>query len=186
MQTFRLGFVGAGFISKFHAKALTQVRGVDLVGVHALKGAEELAQYASNHNLGDCKVDPPVAELCKNCNAMAVFTPKFVRIDIVSEICDAAKVGTALKGVICEKPLGRTPCEARKPLEPTKSAGLHMAYFENQTDMKAGQGRACPVESATENDGAAQRLAMGGYTNSVRRKRVTIASLAGPCALCEH
>ncbi|MBI5092949.1 MAG: Gfo/Idh/MocA family oxidoreductase [Candidatus Hydrogenedentes bacterium] len=136
MQTFRLGFVGAGFIGKFHAKALTQVRGVDVVGVHALKGAEELAQYAKSHNIGDCKVYPSVAELCKNCDAVAVFAPNFARTDIVGQICDAAKAGAALKGVICEKPLGRTLAEARTLVELTKSAKLHTAYFENQIHMK--------------------------------------------------
>jgi predicted dehydrogenase len=33
MKTLKLGFIGAGFVSNFHARALTQVRGVDVAGV---------------------------------------------------------------------------------------------------------------------------------------------------------
>jgi predicted dehydrogenase len=135
-QPFRLGFIGAGFIAKFQAKALTQVRGVDLVGVCALKGAEELAQYAKEQNIGECKVYPSIAELCKNCDAVAVFAPNFARIDIVSQVCDAVKAGAALKGIISEKPLGRTLAEARQLVALAEGAKLRTAYFENQLHMK--------------------------------------------------
>lgn len=135
-QPFRLGFIGAGFIAKFQAKALTQVRGVDLVGVCALKGAEELAQYAKEQNIGDCKVYPSIAELCKNCDAVAVFAPNFARIDIVGQVCDAVKAGAALKGIISEKPLGRTLAEARQLVALAEGAKLRTAYYENQLHMK--------------------------------------------------
>jgi len=135
-QPFRLGFIGAGFIAKFHAKALTQVRGVELVGVHALKGAEDLAKYANDQNIGDCKVYSSIAELCRNCDAVAVFAPNFARIDIVGQVCDAAKAGAPLKGIICEKPLGRTLAEARQLVALAEGAKLRTAYFENQLHMK--------------------------------------------------
>ncbi|MHC4281665.1 MAG: hypothetical protein ACYSWZ_01620 [Planctomycetota bacterium] len=60
MQTLKLGFIGAGFIGNFQATALKQVRGVELVGVYALKGAEKLAKFAKANGLGDCKVYPNV------------------------------------------------------------------------------------------------------------------------------
>ncbi len=136
MTNFKLGFIGAGFIAKFQATALTHVRGVDLAGVHALKGAEELAAHAREVGLGDCKVYPNVAELCKNCDAVAVLIPNYVRVDIVGQIVDAVKAGANLKGIICEKPLGRTVAEAKQLVQLGKDAGIPTAYFENQLHMK--------------------------------------------------
>lgn len=137
MGTFKLGYIGAGFIAKFHAKALQSVRGIDLVGVHALKGAEELADLAKRNGLGDCKVYPTVQELCNHCDAVAVFAPNFVRIEIVERILDAVKAGAPLKGVICEKPLGRTVAEAKRLVELAKAMAIPTSYFENQIHMKA-------------------------------------------------
>ena len=33
MERLKLGFIGAGFVAKFHALALKMVRGIDLVGI---------------------------------------------------------------------------------------------------------------------------------------------------------
>ena len=136
MSNFKLGFIGAGFIAKFQAKAMTQIRGVDLAGIHALKGAEELAAHARGNGLGDCQVYGSVAELCKNVDAAAIFAPNFARLQIMQEITDAVKAGAALKGVICEKPLGRTVAEAQQLVDLAKETGLPTAYFENQIHMK--------------------------------------------------
>ena len=65
MANFKLGFIGAGFIGKFQAKAVAQIRGCDLAGVCALKGAEELAAIARKNNIGDCVVYNSVGDLCK-------------------------------------------------------------------------------------------------------------------------
>ncbi len=136
MARFKLGFIGAGFIAKFQAKALEGARNVDLAGVYALKGAEELSAISKQRGLGPCKVYSSVAELCNHCDAVAVFAPNFTRIDIVEEIADAVKKGAPLKGVICEKPLGRTVAEAKKLVALGKKMGLPTSYFENQIHMK--------------------------------------------------
>jgi predicted dehydrogenase len=86
MQTLKLGFIGAGFIGNFQATALKQVRGAELVGVYALNWADKLAEFAKANGLGDCKVYPNVAQLCKNCDAVAVFAPNYVRIELVEQI----------------------------------------------------------------------------------------------------
>ncbi len=153
MAKFRFGFIGAGFIAKFQAKALTQVRDAELAGVHALKGAEELAAYAKDNGLGECQVYSNVAELCKNCDAAAVFAPNFARIEIGQQIVDAVKAGAALKGIICEKPLGRTVAEAKQLVALAEESGLPTAYFENQIHMK-------PIKSQMQQL-APQQAAMG-------------------------
>lgn len=137
MANFRLGFIGAGFISRFQAKALQGVRGVDLAGVFALKGAKELAAYSKKLGVGDCKVYKSVAELCKNVDAVAILVPNFARVEIMQKIADAVKSGAALKGIICEKPLGRTVAEAEALCALAKQTKLPTAYFENQLHMKS-------------------------------------------------
>ena len=136
MQTLKLGFIGAGFIGNFQATAMKQVRGLELVGVYALKWADKLAEFAKSNALGDCKVYPNVAELCKNCDVVAVFAPNFARLELVEQIVAAAKAGAELKGIICEKPLARTLVEGKKLIAMAKEAKLPTAYFENQIHMK--------------------------------------------------
>lgn len=139
MERLKFGFVGAGFVGKFHATALKLVRGADLVGVYALKGAEELAAMAKENGLGDCQVYPNVTELCKHCDAVAVFAPNYARVEIVGEIAEAVKAGAQLKGLICEKPLARTVAEARQLVDLANQTGLPTAYFENQILQKTVQ-----------------------------------------------
>jgi len=155
MERFKFGFIGAGFIAKFQARALTQVRDADLAGVHALAGAEELAGYAAANRLGDCQVYDSVAELCNHVDAVAIFAPNFARIEIAQQIVDAVKAGAPLKGIICEKPLGRTVAEAKQLVALAKDSGLPTAYFENQIHMK-------PIRAQLEQL-APQQAAMGPF-----------------------
>jgi predicted dehydrogenase len=54
----------------------------------------------------------------------------------MEEIVAAVKGGAALRGVICEKPLGRNLREARRLVGLAAEANLRTAYFENQIFMK--------------------------------------------------
>jgi predicted dehydrogenase len=137
MQNMKLGFIGAGFIAHFHARALRNVRGAELSGVFAIKGADELCRFSQEHGLGDCKSYESVAELCRHCDAVAVLAPNPVRIELVEQVVEAVKGGAELKGLICEKPLGRTVAEAKRLVALAREANLPTAYFENQIHMKA-------------------------------------------------
>jgi predicted dehydrogenase len=139
METLRIGFIGAGFIAKFQSLALTMVRSTELIGIYSLKGAEKLAAYAKKNGLGDCKVYKNVAELCKNCDAVAIFAPNYVRVELMEQIADAVKAGADLKGVLCEKPLARTVAEAKRMVALAKEVKLPTAFFENQIHMKSIQ-----------------------------------------------
>lgn len=141
MKTLKVGMVGAGFVARFQARAMTQVRGMELAGVFALDGAQELQAFAKQNNLGPCKIYPSVTELAKNVDAIAIYCPNFVRLAVMEEIADAVKAGAQLKGLICEKPLARNVAEAKKMVALAKKANLRTAYFENQIHMK-------PIKSA--------------------------------------
>ncbi len=138
MKSLKMGFIGSGFVAKtFHVKALTQMRGVDLVGVYSKKGAEELSKMAQNLNVGECKVHSSITDLCNGCDVVGIFAPNPVRIEIMEEIASAIKKGAEVKGVVCEKPLGRTVAEAKRLVELADEARVQTFYFENQIYMKA-------------------------------------------------
>jgi predicted dehydrogenase len=136
MNKLKLGHVGAGFVSAFHVRALEQVRVVEVAGITSLVGAEALAKTVRNKGLGPAVVYPSITEMANNVDAIAIYAPNFARIEIMEEIAEAVKDGAMLKGVICEKPLGRNLQEARRLVELAESAGLKTAYFENQIFMK--------------------------------------------------
>ncbi len=136
MPTLKIGIVGAGFVANFHTRALIQVRTMEIAGITALKGAAALSATVQKHGLGAGTVYPSVAEMANHVDAIAVYIPNFARVETVEQIVDAVKKGAALKGVICEKPLGRNVKEARRLVELADEVGLKTAYFENQIFMK--------------------------------------------------
>lgn len=138
MERLKLGFVGAGFVAKFHARALTQIRNIDIEGINALpiSNAEPLSHYVKQNGLGSGTVYSSISEMAKHVDVIAVYAPNFARVEIVEQIVDAVKNGAELKGVICEKPLGRNMKEARHLVDLVESVNLPTAYFENQIHMK--------------------------------------------------
>lgn len=131
----KIGFVGSGFISKFLAQAMRSVRGIELSGILNRGGATELSAFSKKYNLGPGTVHNSIAELCVASDVIAIFAPNFARVEIVEEIADAAKNGAGLKGIIAEKPLGRTVAEAKKQVQLAEDANLLTSYFENQIFM---------------------------------------------------
>jgi len=136
MPQLKIGFVGAGFIARFQLAAMAQVRGMDLVGVTARAGAAELADMARRLGVGAPVVYDSVTEMAKHVDVVAIFAPNFVRVPITEELVAAIAAGAGVRGVICEKPLGRNVAEARRLVELAESAHLRTAYFENQIFMK--------------------------------------------------
>jgi predicted dehydrogenase len=135
-HSLRYGFIGAGFVAKFHLAALRQLRGIKVTGVTALKGAPELAAMARDWGVGDAVVYDSVAEMATHVDVIAVFAPNYARVDVVEAIVEAVRAGAELKGVICEKPLGRNVAEAQRLVDLVKAVNLPTAYFENQIFMK--------------------------------------------------
>jgi len=156
METLKLGFIGSGFIAHFLAVAMKQVRHVELSAVYKRGGAEELSKFAQENGLGSCEVFDTVEEVCNHSDAVAVFAPNFARVEIVEQVADAVKKGTELKGIICEKPLGRTVKEARRLVELAKEVDLPTAYFEDQIYMRSIQNALSQLEP--------QQKSMGYFT----------------------
>ena len=131
----KVGFVGAGFVAKFHATALRSVRHVEVAGVTALAGAEALSAEIQKLGIGAGTVYPSVGELCQNVDVVAILAPNFARLEVMQAIAEARSAGAEIKGAICEKPLARNVKEADALVALARDAGLLTAYFENQIHM---------------------------------------------------
>ena len=133
----KIGMIGAGFVARFHERALRSVRNAELAGIYALKGAEALAQVARQDRLGDTKAYGSIAELVRAVDVVCVFAPNFARVEMMREIAAAVEGGTRLKGIIIEKPLARNFSEADTLVRIAKAMNVPTAYFENQIHMPA-------------------------------------------------
>jgi len=133
-----IGFIGGGFITRFHIKSLISVRDVDVIGVmsRTKSSAEESAALARTVGVGaQAKAYNTITHMVAdpNIDALWVCSPNFARVETFEEIASAISTGKGeLIGVSCEKPLGRNVAEAEKILELTRSVGLLDGYLENQ------------------------------------------------------
>ena len=135
----KLGFIGAGFVARFQAVAIDQVRGLEIAGILKRRGAESLAGFCRDHNLGEAQIYDSIAELAQHVDVIAIYSPNYTRVEVMEQIAAAVNAGAKLRGVIVEKPLARNMKEARRLVELARGAKLLTAYYENQIFMKAIQ-----------------------------------------------
>jgi predicted dehydrogenase len=133
----RIGFVGSGFIARFHAKSFQSVRHAQIAGVYSPTAAhrEALAQAVNGAGLLPCRAhDSLEALLCDpQIDAIWLLAPNDRRLEVMRAIHEAVKSGRSkVRAVACEKPLGRTLAEAREVLRLAEDAGLAHGYLENQ------------------------------------------------------
>ena len=132
-----IGFVGGGFITKFHIQSLIGVRNCEVMGVmsRTQSSAEESITLAKKLGVGKAKVFKNVTDMVadKKIDALWICAPNFTRIEIMEEIVSAIELGKgSLIGIACEKPLGRNVKEAKKVLELCQRVNLLDGYLENQ------------------------------------------------------
>ena len=135
-KTLGVGFIGSGFITRFHIRSWLAVRDADIRGVWSPNNthAEEAAALARSLNVGDAKAFSSIAEMVSDPSIDCIWLcgPNFARVINMEEIVHARTRGAELVGVACEKPLGRNVAEARKMLELAERAGVLHGYLENQ------------------------------------------------------
>jgi len=132
-----IGFVGAGFMNRFHVASLVGVRDCDVAGVFSptRAHAEELAASARELGLGDTKVHGSISDLVADpgVDALWIASTNDTRVAVVEQIVDAVNRGKGqLVGVACEKPLARNLAEARRMMDLIASTPLLHGYLENQ------------------------------------------------------
>ena len=137
MKRIGIGFIGGGFITRFHIQSLVGVRDCDVLGVTSKTrtSAEESSLLSRSLGVGDAIVYDSITEMIANpdIDALWICAPNFTRIEVLEEIVLAIESGKGeLIGVACEKPLGRNVKEAKRVLELTQQVGLLDGYLENQ------------------------------------------------------
>jgi predicted dehydrogenase len=132
-----IGFIGSGFNTRFHMQAFRGVRDGDVLGVWSPnpKHAASAARFARDLDVGACKAYKSITDMVADQAIDAIWLngPNHARIENVEEIVHAVRSGTGtLKGIACEKPLGRTVAEAKQLVALCESAGIMHGYLENQ------------------------------------------------------
>jgi len=132
-----IGFVGGGFITRFHVQSFVGVREADVRGVWSPKreSAEQVARLARDLDVGECRAYASIADMVADpeIDALWICGPNHARIENVEEIVRAIESGRGtLKGLACEKPLARNLDEAIRVRDLAARVGLKTAYLEDQ------------------------------------------------------
>jgi len=132
-----IGFIGSGFITRFHLRALVGVRDADVFGVWSptRANAEEAAALARELGVGPAEAFDSIADMVADPRIDAIWLcgPNHARIENVQEIVDTLASGKGeLRAIACEKPLARNVAEARQVLRLVNDGGLQHGYLENQ------------------------------------------------------
>jgi predicted dehydrogenase len=139
MQRKRLGvgFIGSGFIARFHLQSFEAVRDADVLGIWSPNraNAEAAAAYARGLHLGETRAYGSIAEMVADpaIDALWICGPNHRRIENMEEIVHALAAGKGeLVGIACEKPLARNVAEARQMVALVEQAGVLHGYLEDQ------------------------------------------------------
>jgi len=132
-----VGFIGTGFIGRFHIRSWVSVRDGDINGIVDKNpdSANEAAALIKQLKVGEPKIYSSVSEMVAdpNIDAVWILSPNFTRLEVMEEIVNTIESGKGeLIGVACEKPLGRNVYEAKKMLELVKRVNLLDGYLEDQ------------------------------------------------------
>ena len=131
-----VGFIGSGFMTRFHIRSWEAVRDADIRGIYSptRANAEDAALLARSLRVGDTKafgsIEAMVADESIDC--IWLCGPNFARVENMERIVAAIKGGAKLKAIACEKPLGRNAAEAQRMVQLVEEAGVLHGYLENQ------------------------------------------------------
>ena len=136
-QRLGIGFVGGGFITRFHVQSFVGVRDADVLGVWSPRkqSAEAVATLARDLHVGACRAYDSITAMVADpaIHAIWICGPNHARIENVEEIVAAIESGKGtLLGLACEKPLARNVEEAMQVRDLAARAGLTTAYLEDQ------------------------------------------------------
>lgn len=132
-----VGFVGSGFITRFHMLGFQGVRDGDVRGVWSpnRRNAAAAAAYANALDVGPCTAFASIEDMIADpsIDALWLTGPNHARVENVEAIVDAVERGVgSLVGIACEKPLARNVAEALHVTKLVKRAGLQHGYLEDQ------------------------------------------------------
>ncbi|HEX4914727.1 MAG TPA: Gfo/Idh/MocA family oxidoreductase, partial [Vicinamibacterales bacterium] len=131
-----VGFIGSGFMTRFHIRSWEAVRDADIRGIYSPNraNAEDAAALARSLRVGDARAFGSIEEMVADeaIDCIWICGPNFARVENMERIVAAIKNGAKLRGIACEKPLGRNAAEAARMVELVEEAGVLHGYLENQ------------------------------------------------------
>jgi predicted dehydrogenase len=135
-RTLGVGFIGSGFITRFHIRSWVGVRDADVRGVWSpsRQRAEEAAALARDLRVGDAQAYGSIEEMVEDpaIDCIWICGPNFARVENMERILAALSRGARLVAIACEKPLGRNAAEANRMVELVERMGVLHGYLENQ------------------------------------------------------
>jgi predicted dehydrogenase len=137
MNRLGVGFIGSGFVTRFHIRSWVGVRDADVRGVWSPNHdhAESAAQLARDLRVGEATAFDSIEAMVASPDIDAIWLcgPNHTRLDCMEAIARAIESGKGkLIGIACEKPLARNAAEAQRMVELIEQTGLLHGYLENQ------------------------------------------------------
>jgi len=137
MKRLGIGFVGSGFMTRFHIQSFVGVRDGDVRGVWSptRANAEKAAGLARSLRVGDCQAYGSIEEMvaAPEIDAIWLCGPNHTRIENLEAIVRTIRSGKgSLIGIAVEKPLARNASEAVRVIELLEEAGVLHGYLEDQ------------------------------------------------------
>ena len=90
LDSLRIGFIGAGFIARFHLESFTGVRNCSITGVYSptKRSRSSFAKRTNELGLGPCKAHGSLHSLinAKDIDALWILSPNYLRIETMTAI----------------------------------------------------------------------------------------------------
>lgn len=135
-QSLSIGFVGSGFIARFHMQSLVSVRNCTVGGVASpnQERCKEAAAEAQQLGLGTPRVYADAEQMAADphIDALWICATNSSRLEVLEQIAAGnARRAAPLKGITCEKPLARDLREAQQVVSWGKKIGVPTGYLED-------------------------------------------------------
>ncbi|MEM2021905.1 MAG: Gfo/Idh/MocA family oxidoreductase [Zestosphaera sp.] len=136
----KVGFIGAGFSAKFHARAFSMVRNAEIVSIYSRTegSAKGLASLVEGLGFRRPRVHTDLFEFLRDreLDALWILVPNNLHLEVTKAIVEEVTQGRSnVVGVAIEKPLARNAGEAEEMVKLIERAGLLHGYLENQVFM---------------------------------------------------
>ena len=124
-MTVRIALLGSGFVSELYMLGLDEVRGHDVV-VNYSRTLDRASAFGQKWRIPNQTTDLRAAIERDDVDLIIIGLPNVLHVE-------ATKLAAAAgKHVVCTKPLGRNPAEAREMLDTVERAGVLHGYAETE------------------------------------------------------
>ena len=148
MKKFGFGIIGCGVISKWHAFAVRNIEGAELIGAYD-RNTMSVTDFCMKN---ECRMFATTQELlaCKDIDVVCICTPSGTHASLVVEAANAGK------HIIVEKPMAITRQQLKDVVEAVEKNNVQLTAISQRRFSEAVQKTKKAIE-----DGELGRLLMG-------------------------